>query len=88
MEVEFRTISSSSSIDKKNIQSKTNDYKNEYTQLYDNYKKVKINYDNIIIKSNLQSQTKLSSYNQKLDSSTSLLEKSRQTLAQTDALGR
>ena len=88
MEVEFRTISSSSSIDKKNIQSKTNDYKNEYTQLYDNYKKVKINYDNIIIKNNLQSQTKLSSYNQKLDSSTSLLEKSRQTLAQTDALGR
>ena len=42
----------------------------------------------IIIKSNLQSQTKLSTYNQKLDSSTSLLEKSRQTLAQTDALGR
>jgi hypothetical protein len=88
MEVEFRTISSSSSIDKKNFQSKTNDYKNECTQLYDNYKKVKINYDNIIIKSNLQSQTKISSYNQKLDSSTSLLEKSRQTLAQTDALGR
>ena len=73
MEVEFRTISSSSSIDKKNFQSKTNDYKNEYTQLYDNYKKVKINYDNIIIKSNLVSQTKLSSYNQKLHSSTSLL---------------
>jgi len=72
MEVEFRTISSSSSIDKKNFQSKTNDYKNECTQLYDNYKKVKI----------------LSSYNQKLDSSTSFLEESRQALAQTDALGR
>jgi hypothetical protein len=42
----------------------------------------------LIIKSNLQSQTKLSSYNQKLDSSTSFLDKSRQALAQTDALGR
>ena len=51
MEVEFRTISSSSSIDKKNIQSKLMIIKMN-TQLYDNYKKVKINYDNIIIKSN------------------------------------
>jgi len=85
MEIEFRTISSA---DKKNAQQKTNDYKDEYRQLQENFKKVKNNADLIVMKNNVpNSQTKLVTFNQKLDSSTALLEKSRQTLAQTDALG-
>jgi len=48
MEIEFRTISSA---DKKNAQQKTNDYKDEYRQLQENFKKVKNNADMIVMKS-------------------------------------
>jgi len=48
MEIEFRTISSA---DKKNTQQKTNDYKDEYRKLQENFKKVKNNADMIVMKS-------------------------------------
>jgi len=48
MEIEFRTISSA---DKRNEQQKTNDYKDEYRKLQENFKKVKNNADMIVMKS-------------------------------------
>jgi len=48
MEIEFRTISSAG---KRNEQQKTNDYKNEYRLLQENFKKVKNNADMIVMKS-------------------------------------
>jgi len=48
MEIELRTISSA---DKRNEQQKTNDYKDEYRQLQENFKKVKNNADMIVMKS-------------------------------------
>jgi hypothetical protein len=41
-----------SSADKRNVQQKTNDYKNEYTQLQENFKKVENNADLIVMKNN------------------------------------
>jgi vesicle transport through interaction with t-SNAREs protein 1 len=84
MDIEFRTMTST---DKKNLQQKVNEYKEELRNLQQNYQTSKFNAESIALKSSSASRTKLLNANQKLDSSTATLEQSRQLVAQTEKVG-
>ena len=87
MEIEFRTMTSA---DKRTVQQKVGDYKEEYKQLYENFQTSKRSAESSALVSNGNSpaaRQKLLTANQKLDNSTATLEKSRILVAQTEVIG-
>lgn len=84
MDVEFRTMSS---MEKRNAQLKLNDYRDELKQLQSTYATSKLSAESTALKGGPSGRTKLLNSNQKLDQSTATLEKSRQILANTHAIG-
>jgi vesicle transport through interaction with t-SNAREs protein 1 len=87
MEVEFRTMASA---DKRTVQQKVGDYKEEYKQLFENFQSAKRSAESSALKSNGNTpaaRNKLLTANQKLDNSTATLEQSRILLANTENIG-
>lgn len=84
MDVEFRSISSA---EKRSTQQKLTEYRDEYKDMLQKYQTAKFNAEAQALKGGPNARTKLLNSNQKLDSSTALLENSRQVLAQTERVG-
>jgi vesicle transport through interaction with t-SNAREs protein 1 len=73
--------------DKRSVSQKVKDYKEEYTQLVQNYKSTKSQAEQFAVKSGSASRSKLLNSNQKLDQTTVVLEQSRNILHQTEQVG-
>lgn len=84
MDVEYRTMSSS---DKKGAQQKISEYRNEYKDILEKFNSTKANAESAALKNSSSQRTKLVTANTKLDSSTAMLEQTRQVLAQTETVG-
>lgn len=84
MDIEFRTMTSA---DKRGIQQKVPEYRDELKTLNQNYQTTKFNAESIALKSSSVSRTKLLNANQKLDQSTNTLEASQQVIAQSEKIG-
>lgn len=84
MDVEFRTMSS---IDKKSVQQKVQEYRDELKSLQNSFQTTKFNAEALALKSGPSSRQRLLTANQRLDQSTATLEQSRQLIAQTEKVG-
>lgn len=84
MDVEFRTMSSA---DKRGVQQKVTDYKDEYRQMVQTYQTAKFQAESLALKGGPSSRTRLLTANQRLDNSTATLEQSRMLVGQTENLG-
>lgn len=84
MDVEFKTMAAN---EKRTAQQKVNDYKQEHRQMQNNFQTAKYKAESLALKGGPNARTKLLNANQKLDESTATLEKSRNILNQTEAIG-
>lgn len=84
MDVEFKTMAAN---EKRNAQQKVNDYKQEHRQMQNNFQTAKYKAESLALKGGPNARTKLLNANQKLDDSTATLEKTRNILNQTEAIG-
>ena len=81
MEIEYRNLGQ---LDKKSVQGKVNEYKEEYTLLNSRYTQSKFNAESLALKGGNNARNKLLNANQRLDQSTATLEQARMLVAQTE----
>lgn len=84
MEIEYRNLGQ---LDKKSVQGKVNEYKEEYTLLNSRYTQSKFNAESLALKGGNNARNKLLNANQRLDQSTATLEQARMLVAQTENIG-
>ncbi len=84
MEIEYRNLGQ---LDKKSVQGKVNEYKEEYALLNSRYTQSKFNAESLALKGGNNARNKLLNANQRLDQSTATLEQARMLVAQTENIG-
>ena len=84
MDVEYRTMSMG---DKRSVQQKVTDYKEEFRMMQQNFQTAKFQAESLALKGGPSSRTKLLTANQRLDHSTATLEQSRRLVGNTEKIG-